>query len=116
VVHSLIVLGLAIGMLILVQRRLIQIDLFFPWFVSITVLGVASTSPAFVEWLGAALGILYPPIAVIFLVFFLLLGVIVSLTISVTRLRQRLGEIAKHQALLELAQQERLIGETGVDR
>jgi hypothetical protein len=105
--HLLIVLLLAALLLYLVRARLIQVDLFFPWFVALAVLAFASTSPPFVNWLGATFGILYPPIAVIFLVFFLQLGIIVSLTIVLTRLRDRVSALAKHDALRSLSEQER---------
>lgn len=106
-VHGLIVASLAVGLLVLVQRKLVQIDLFFPWFVALAVLAVASVNPGFVDWLGERLGILYPPIAVIFLVFFLQFGIIISLTVSVTRLRERIAELAKDQALRQLTEQEK---------
>ena len=105
--HFLIVLALAVLLVTLVRLRLIQVDLFFPWFVAVVVLGLASSQPAFVNWLGAKLGILYPPIAVVFLVIFLLVGVIVTLTISVTRLRGRQAAMARRIAALELDWQER---------
>ena len=108
--HFLIVLALAVLLVALVRLRLIQVDLFFPWFFAVIVLGLASTQPAFVNWLGAKLGILYPPIAVIFLVIFLLVGVIVTLTISVTRLRARQAALARQVAALELDKQERANG------
>lgn len=109
-IHSLIVLALALAIVMLVRLRLMYVDLFFPWFVAIAVLGWASTSPRFVDWLGAVLGIIYAPIAVIFLVLFLLLGVIVTLTVSLTRLRDRLTAMAKYEALRVLAEQERAQG------
>lgn len=104
--HLLIVLLLALFLVLLLRARLIQIDLFFPWFAALAVLGFASTSPRVVDWLGRAFGILYAPIAVIFLVFFLQLGIIVSLTIVLTRLRERVSGLAKHEALRSLAEQE----------
>ena len=106
-IHLLIVLSLATFLIALLRARLMQVDLFFPWFVSVIVLGFASTQPAFVNWLGAQLGILYPPIAVLFLVIFLLIGVLVTLTVSVTRLSARQAAMARHIAALELSTQER---------
>lgn len=108
-VHVIVILALASGLLALVRARLIQVDLFFPWFVAVVVLGFAATQPGFVNWLGAQLGILYPPIAVVFLSIFLLVGVVVTLTIFVTRLRERQVAIIQHLALSELGiQEERL--------
>ena len=107
--HILIIASLALGLMFLVRVKLIQVDLFFPWFAGLIVLGVASTIPDFVNWLGPRLGILYPPIAVVFLVIFLLVGVLVTLTISVTRLRARQAAIIRRLAKLELGRQEDLL-------
>ena len=105
-IHITIILALAIVLVQLVRVRLIQVDLFFPWFIALVLLGIASTQLTFVNWLGAQLGILYPPIAVLFLVIFLLVGVIVTLTISVTRLRERQAAIIRKIAEAELDKQE----------
>lgn len=105
--HLLIVVALAAALLVLVRTRLIQVDLLLPWFLAIVVLGFASTQPAFVNWLGAQLGILYPPIAILFLVIFLLVGILVVLSAALTRLRARQLAIVRHLAAMELAAQER---------
>ncbi len=105
--HILIVVGLAASLAVLVRLRLIQVDLFLAWFAAIVVLGFASTQPAFVNWLGEKLGILYPPIAVVFLAVFLLVGIVVALTVSLTRIRERQLAIARHLAARELDEQER---------
>lgn len=105
-IHLFIVIALSTFLIILVRARLVQIDLFFPWFVSLVILGLLSTQPMFVNWIGEKLGILYPPIAVLFLVIFLLIGIVVTLTISVTRLRERQASLARHLAEIELSQQE----------
>ena len=104
--HVLIVAALALGLMALVRAKLIQVDLFLPWFAAVVVLGIASTSPGFVNWLGLRLGILYPPIAVVFLVIFLLVGVLVTLTISVTKLRARQAGMVQSLAALTLELQE----------
>ena len=105
--HFLIIGALAVALAFLVRAKLIQVDLFFPWFAGVLILGLASTNPGFVNWLGPRLGILYPPIAVIFLVIFLLVGILITVTISLTRLRARQAEMARHIASLELDLQER---------
>jgi len=107
VTHLLIIGALAVALAVLVRAKLIQIDLFFPWFSGVLILGFASTNPGFVNWLGPRLGILYPPIAVVFLVIFLLVGILISVTISLTRLRARQAEMARHIASLELGLQEK---------
>jgi len=104
--HILIVAVLAVGLMLVVRAKLIQVDLFFPWFAGVVILGIASTSPDFVNWLGPMLGILYPPIAVVFLVIFLLVGILITLTISVTRLQARQTAMVQRLAELELDRQE----------
>lgn len=108
--HAAIVVMLAVGLLALVRARIIQIDLLFPWFVGIVVLGLASTQPGFVDWAGAQLGILYPPIAVVFLVIFLLVGVMVMMAVSLTRLRARQSAIVRRMAAQDLDAQEDIEG------
>jgi hypothetical protein len=105
-IHILIVAALALALMLMVRAKLIQVDLFFPWFVGVVILGIASTNPGFVNWLGPRLEILYPPIAVVFLVIFLLVGILVTLTISVTRLRARQVAMVKQLAEMELDRQE----------
>jgi len=105
--HLLIIAALAVALAALVRMKLIQVDLFFPWFFGILILGLVSTNPDFVNWLGPQLGILYPPIAVVFLVIFLLVGILITMTVALTRLRARQTEMARHIAGLELDLQER---------
>ncbi len=102
-----VMLGVGILLLLLVRKDVIQIDLSFPWFAAIVMLGFASTSPAFVAWLAGMLGIVFAPLAVVFLVIFLMLGIIVVLTIGLTRVRRRQIRIIRHLAALELAAAER---------
>ena len=98
--------ALAVGLVLLVRRGLIHVDLSFPWFAAIIFLGFASTDESFVEWAAAQVGILYPPIAVIFLVIFIVLALITILLISLTRLRYRQIQIIRYLAASELARQE----------
>jgi hypothetical protein len=111
--HLVIVLGLAATLLALLRARLIQVDLLFPWFVALAIVAFASTSPPFVNWLGGVLGIAYAPIAVVFLVYFLQLGIIISISISLSRLRERQVAMAEYMALRDLAQQEQALRSNG---
>ena len=108
--HIVIVLVLAAILVLLVQRGLIQVDVSFPWFVGIVVLGLLSTNAGFVEWVAAQLGILYPPIAIILLALFFVLGLITVLFIALTRLRQRQIQIVRYLAAAELRRQVELAG------
>ena len=105
-IQVVIIAALAIGLVLLVRRGLIHVDLSFPWFAAIIVLGFASTNESFVEWAAARVGILYAPIAIIFMVIFIILGLITVLLMSFTRLRYRQIQIVRHLAAFELARQE----------
>ena len=101
-----IIIILTVCLILLVRRGSIQADLSLPWFLSLIVFGFLSTDDNFVEWVGAALNILYPPIAVIFITITILLGLITVLLIAFTRIRQRQIYIVRRLAELELAHQE----------
>jgi len=75
--------------IILIRKRLLNIDLSFPWFASLAVLAVASTSPAFIQGTARLLGIVYAPLIVILLALFILLGLITVLGVYITELRRR---------------------------
>jgi hypothetical protein len=109
-IHILIVVGLAAVLLLLVRRGLIHVDLSFPWFVAIIVLGVLSTSEGFIHSAAAALGIVYPPIAIVFLTIFIVLGLITSLLIIITRLRCRQIQIVRRIIGEELKRQDETLG------
>ena len=76
------------------------------WFLALIVFGFLSINDSFVDWVGTALGILYPPLAVVFITITILLGLITVLLISLTRLRQRQMSIVRRMAELELALQD----------
>ena len=101
-----IIIFLAVCLILLVRRGLIQADLSMPWLLALIVFGLLSTNDGFVNWVGITLGNLYPPNAVIFIIITILLGLITVLLIAVTRLRQRQMIIARRLAKLELALQD----------
>ena len=101
-----IIIVLAIGLLMLVRRKLIQVDMSFPWLAGLVLFGFFSTSEDGVAWVATKLGILYPPIAIVFVSIFILVGLITVLLIAITRLRQRQIEIVRRLAKLELGSQE----------
>lgn len=105
-IELVIIVILAACLIFLVRRGLIQADLSMPWFLALILFGFLSTNDSFVEWVGASLGILYPPIAVIFITITILLGLITVLLIALTRLRQRQLSIVRRLAELELTQQD----------
>jgi hypothetical protein len=106
VIHIAVIALLAVILIMLVRRGLISVDMSFPWLVAIIVLGTLSTSRAFVEFVAGTLGILYPPIAIVFMTIFILLGLITALLVGYSRIRKRQIEIVRRLAALELAQQD----------
>ena len=74
----------------------------FPWMVGLVLLGILSTSKDFVAWVAGATGILYPPIAILFATIFVLLGLITSLLIGYSKLRERQIGIVRQLAKVEL--------------
>ena len=105
-IHILIVVGLALVLIVLVRRGFIQADMSFPWLAAIVVLGLLSTREEFVGWTAAQLGILYAPIAIVFLTIFIIFGLITVLLVGLTRLRHRQIQIIRHLAAADLSSQE----------
>jgi len=105
-IQLLVVLVLAICLFTLVRRGLIQVDLSFPWMTAIIVLGFFSLSEEFVSLVAGWLGILYPPIAVVFLTIFVIFALITVLLVGLTRLRDRQIKIVRYLAAVDLARQE----------
>ena len=100
-----IIILLAACLIFLVRRGHIQADLSMPWFLALIIFGFLSTNDEFVNWLGDLLGILYPPIAVIFITIAILLGLITVLLVAFSRLHQRQINIVRRLAELEIAHQ-----------
>jgi hypothetical protein len=105
-IELIIIILLSVTLILLVRHDLIQADLSMPWFIALIVLGFSSTNDSFVNWVGATLGILYPPLAVVFITITIILGLITVLLLAYTRLRQRQMSIVRRLAELELAHQE----------
>ena len=108
-IHIAIIAGLTFTLFLLVRRGLIHVDMSFPWLVAILVLGFLSTSERFVNWTAAQLGIVYEPIAIVFLTIFVLLGLITMLLVGYSNLRRRQIQMMRHLVAHELAVQERAL-------
>jgi hypothetical protein len=104
-----IIIVLTLCLILLVRRGLVQADLSMPWFLALIVFGFLSTNDTFVNWVGALLGILYPPIAIVFITIAILLGLITVLLIAFSRIRHRQLRIVRRIAELELAIQEQAL-------
>lgn len=101
-----IVIALAILPLVLVRKRLIHVDMTFPWFLALAVLGFASISADTVLVIAGLLGIYEPPLAIVFLTFFIILAMIVALLIGLTRIRRRQIAIVRFLAAEQLSRQD----------
>jgi len=110
VIHLLIIGVLALALVALVRRGLIQVDLSFPWLLAIVLLGLLSTRQEFVTTIATQLGILYPPIAIVLITIFIVFGLITFLLIGFTRLRRRQIHIIRYLARTDLAHQENRLG------
>ena len=106
-IKLIVIIALAIGLLALVRRRLIYVDLTFPWFVALVVLGLASVFEDFVATVAVILGIHFEPLSVVFIAIFILLAIITTLLISVTAIRRRQIDIVRTMAMSELDTQEK---------
>jgi hypothetical protein len=106
--HILILLFLGTTLLILVRKRLIQVELVVPALLAVFVLAILSMSPVFVDTIGIILEIGYAPIGVLFIIIFLIFWTIVVLAMAMTRLRTRQIALIQHIALKEIADLEAL--------
>ena len=84
-----IVILVAIILLILVRRNLLQVDMSFPLFVAIVVLGFLSMSEGFLIWSASRLGIADPPMTVVLAAIAILLTLTTLLAIAFNHLRHR---------------------------
>jgi hypothetical protein len=101
-----IVIALALALLGLIRRNLLQVDLSFPLFVGLILLGFASMSDRFIHWSAAFLGIVSPPVAIIFMAITILLGLVTVLAIAFSQLRHRQLMFLRYLAETELQRQE----------
>jgi len=101
-----VIILLLLALLVLIRRNLLQIDLSFPLFASLVLLGFASMSDPFIYWAAASLGIIYPPVAIIFMAIAILLGLITVLAIAYSQLRYRQLMLLRYIAETELRIQE----------
>lgn len=90
----------------LVRKKLLNVDLSFPWFISIILLSLASLSPQFIHGMAEFLGIVYHPLVIILIALFIVLSLITVLSIYITELRRRQILIIRKLALQDLEKQE----------
>jgi len=104
-----VVVVLAGILLMLVRRNILQVDLSFPLFAALVVLGFASMSEDFIDWVAARLDILDAPRSIILIAIAILLGIVAFLTVAISRLRYRQIMLVRYLAQLELERQETII-------
>ena len=95
-----IVLGLCL--LFLIRKNLLQVDMTFPLFLGIVLLGFASMSDTFIHWVAAGLGIIVGPNAIILIAITLLLALVTVLAIAYSHLRRRQIMLVRYLARLQL--------------
>lgn len=98
------VIILAMGLIFLVWKRLMHVDLSFIFFVALIFLGIASLSENFISFTAGIFGIVYEPLVIILITIFLLLCIIIILVIFVTKLNKRHTELVRRVAVIELSE------------
>lgn len=100
-----IILCVTFSLFVLIKKQLLNIDLFFPWFLSIVLLSIASTSSVFIQATAKIAGIKYPPLVVIIIALFLILSLATVLAVYITEIRRRQLLIIRKLALQDLDEQ-----------
>ena len=102
-----VVLVLAITLLILVRRNYLQVDMSFPLFATLVILGFASMSRGFIDWIAGTLGIVDEARAIVLIAITILLAIVTILAVVYSRLRHRQTMLLRAIAAMELNQQEK---------
>jgi len=96
----------SVALLFLIRQRLLNIDLSFPWFMSLVILTYLSSSDNFIIYTADLFGIKYPPIVIILITLFIFLGLITILSIYISELRRRQVRIVRKLVVNELLQEQ----------
>lgn len=100
-------------LVLLIRKRWLNIDLSFPWFISLIILVLASTSESFIQSSASLFGIIYSPLVIILITLFIFLGLITVLGIYITELRRRqiliIRKLAQHDLFEQEAGRNRLL-------
>lgn len=98
----------SLALLFLIRQRLLNIDLSFPWFMSLVILTYLSSSDNFILGAAELFGIKYPPIVIILITLFIFLGLITVLSVYVSELRRRQVRIVRKLVVNELLQEQKV--------
>ena len=109
---ALVAIAFAVVLILMVRRRLLQVDMSFPLFLALVVLALASTNERFINGIAGFFGIVYEPLAVILFALFIVVALVTVVVIGLSHLRDRQRNIVRRLVARDLSQQEsRLVGE-----
>lgn len=95
---SLVIIGLV---LYSVRRQHIRVEYSVSWLGAAIVLLIVSMRQDFVAWLAKAMGIGYPPVAILMIVFFVFLFVAYRFSLRISSLKDANIALAQRVAILE---------------
>ena len=83
------VIILALAFVLLIRRNTLQVDLSFPWFFAVVILGFAGLSPSLVHATANLFGIVSDAMVIVLLALVALLGIVTTLAVALSRIRRR---------------------------
>jgi uncharacterized integral membrane protein len=101
-IQILIVAIIVLTTIFLLYYKLIQIDLSFPWLLSLVILAFIGINNNAVVKLASIFKIYNEPLVIVFLTFFITFGLVTVLLIGYTNIRIKQIKIIKKIALIEL--------------
>lgn len=101
-----VVIVLAVTLLMLIRRNRLQVDMSFPLFLALVILGFASMSRGFIDWVADTLDIVDEARAIVLIAITILLAIVTILAVAYSSLRHRQVMLLRHIARLELDRQE----------
>ena len=92
---------LIVLVLIAVRRAHIRVEYSVSWLTAAVILLAVSLNRDFIHWLGAVMGVEYPPVAALMVMFGIFLVVIYRLSLRVSALKDASIALAQRVAILE---------------
>ncbi len=107
--NAMTVLSIVLMLVILfsVRRSHIRVEYSVSWLAAAVILLVLSRSPGALNWIAAQLGLTYPPLALMMLVFCVFLVVIYRLSVVISDLKDANIAMAQRLAIVEFQLQNR---------
>jgi hypothetical protein len=100
-------LGLMMVILFSVRRSHIRVEYSVSWLAASVILLVLSRSPGALNWIAERLGLTYPPLALVILVFCVFLVVIYRFSVVISDLKDANIAMAQRLAIVEFQLQNR---------